>query len=133
MMRNRLVRNSRSVVLALGIAMLSGCTSWRVRPEPPDAVIASEKPGIARFTTVEGACFTLRNPAVSDGQVTGERVSENAWGERVSEPCSVPLETVAQTELPEFDGARTAYTPVIFAIGLFAVAAVAYFVIPDSW
>jgi hypothetical protein len=123
-MRTRWQRFPGLTARILGIALLTGCSSWQVQPEPADAVIAQQHPGTARFTTEDGTQIVLREPTVSAGLITGNQTHISDWGEPRPEPYSIPAASVARVEFWKVDPARTVAGMTLFSLGLVAVCGV---------
>jgi hypothetical protein len=107
----------------MAIILLTGCTSWQVRPGSPDVLIGEQNPELVRLTTVDGERVTLSSPTVRDSLIIGTVRQYYEYNVPMDEPRVVPVAAVAKTELRATDALLT--TVLVMAVaggGLLAFA-----------
>lgn len=88
---------SRMPAIWLLLVGLPACTTWRMSPESPAAVIPAEAPDAVRLTTHDGAIATIRAPMVRNDSIVSTEPGEPA----------LALSDVRGLEVRAFDGKRT--------------------------
>jgi hypothetical protein len=86
------------------ILFLPGCTSWRVEPVAPSAVV-SQKPPVVRVTLPDSSHLVLNDPVIRGDTLFGYRQKLNrALGEQ---PDGVPLSEVREIAVLRQDPGKT--------------------------
>jgi hypothetical protein len=105
-MNGRIRSRIETLVLILGIAHLTGCSSWQTQLEPPDVALRSN-PDRARISTSDGSRRTLHWPAVHDSLLVGNTTGYSEYGDRQDKRVAIPLDSVTRIEFHELSRGRT--------------------------
>ncbi len=91
----------RSPVLCL-IALLPGCTSWKVTTRPVPALIEYQQPDRLRVTPANGERVVVHGP-----QVVGDTLVARVYRPGEKAAVYLPWRAIATVERRQFDPAKT--------------------------
>jgi hypothetical protein len=115
-------RNRSTTVRACWITTLgltSACTTWKVQPVTPEALIAEQHPGRIRVTRADRTTIVLRHPELRGDSLSGDIGKPADSADSAQHRASVALGDVAQVATRKVDPVATG----ALALGSAAVAA----------